>query len=117
MSATLHSGVNMAEAAKQEVVSVKVSGDFAKVLDTVAKQRGTDTVAASDAIAGTYVSRVNALRRYAKKQKIESATKKPVAKKVEKKAAPKKVEAKKPVVKKAAPVAQSNGPVASPPSA
>lgn len=74
---------------------ISVSPESKKVIVQYAKKYGIDNKEAADRMIGVAVTRLNALARYAAKNKGEA---KPAAKKAVKKAAPK---AKGPIARKA----------------
>jgi hypothetical protein len=81
-------------------VQISVSDDVKKVLDQTAKDRSVSIGEAAEFLIGVAVSRLNALRRYAKAKAGEPVAKKATAKRATK-AAPVKAKASKKAAKAA----------------
>jgi hypothetical protein len=80
---------------RQEMPQITVSDESKKMVETFAKQMDCSAPEAADRLFATARSRINALRKYAKRvtegevgKKAKKVAKKPAAKKVAKKAAP-----------------------------
>lgn len=100
------------------MANLEVSSDSVKAVKAYAEKAGVTVPEAADKLIATAVSRLNALARYAKNTKKESAPKKPKKKAAAKKASivkPKKKSlASKPKADKPVSAAEANGAAAHP---
>lgn len=88
---------------------IRVSAESDKAIRDYGERRGIEFGEAADALIGTAVSRLNALKRYTKNREPQAPGKKKAAKKIAAKSAKPKATAKKKAAAKAPPKAATNG--------
>ena len=88
---------------------IRVSAESDKAIRDYGERRGIDFGEAADALIGTAVSRLNALKRYTKNREPQAPGKKKAAKKAATKSAKPKASAKKKAATKSATNGAANG--------